>query len=222
MQEIEKKIKIRKQYYNEETGEVYVDEIVGFESVKIKKKELTVLINKDNVSKEDKEIALKGYLYSKKQLNSSFKRENQFLLKDCFSYSKNIEKAVIEELQKLSIYIVRLFLSADDFNYCIKFNRQTACKNWEDIYKAIHLTNKDNQQKFKKFCIKYDILRKIIKDKKDINNNLIQDVFFYFNPNYRKNSIYVVDHVLWLYMDIIEKNKTVDEFVIDLLKLKFE
>ena len=197
-------------------------EIVFEENIDLNKKNKTInksilknILQNNNLDKEQKISKIQQYLYCIGECNKS--NVNQYLLKDCFKYIKEIDKNIIQELKGLSIYVIKLYSIADSFNYCLKINRQTRCKTWEDIFKAIELKNITNQQKFKKFCIKNNLIRILIKDL-----GTTQEKYFYFNPNYKKNSCFVADNTLWLYLDIIEKNKTVNEFVIDLLKLKYE
>lgn len=219
---MEKEI-IKQIVFNEKTGEILAEEILFnfVKDKKISKKILSdILLDKD-LDKEYKIKKILQYLFCLKQANFNKNNILQIVLKDNFKYIKSIDKKIIEELKSLSIYIIKLYSIADEFNYCLKINRQTPCKCWEDIYKAIGLKNIISQQKFKTFCEKNNIVRIITIDKY-INNNKIKDKFYYFNPNYKKNSIFVSDFVLWLYKDIIKENNSVNEFVVDLLKLKYE
>lgn len=215
--------KFRQIVINDVSGEIIIDSIIKhFTNKKVSSAILEDILSNPYISKKDKINKILEYLHSTKQINSDSRASClQILLKDNFKYIKSLDESVINELKGLGIYIIKLYSIADSFNYCLKINRQERCKSWEDIFKAIGLSNHSSQNKFKDFCEKKNIVRTIVRERYENGKN-IKDRYFYFNPNYRKNSVFVCDFVLWLYDDIIRKNNSVDKFVLELLKLKYE
>lgn len=201
---------------NNSTGEVIDEEYLNTTShEKITKKIVKSILEDETVDSEYKISKIKQYLFSCKLLNP--KNSSQIRLFNNYNYEKKINKA-IEEIINISKYIIRLTNIADSFNNCLKINRQTPCESWEDIYKTIGLTNKISRQTFKNFCEKYSIVRKA----RFGNNNGVNWTRFYLNPCFRKSSDYITDYTLYVFHDIIEELKNINEFAIDLLKLKYE
>ena len=111
-----------------------------------------------------------------------------------------------------------MFKNTSSFSNCIKKNLKTPCETWNDIYEILKIDKRETQQKFKNFCLKYFIIRQVTITLNDNKKN----VRFYLNPCFYKNSDYIGSFVLYIFKDIIKENNSVNEFVIDLLKLKYE
>lgn len=74
-----------------------------------------------------------------------------------------------------------LLLSNKDF--ILMKNHKTPFKTWAEIYKAIGVSHKSTQSKFKKFCEKHDLVRKVkeyknTEDKKKITMYILNEELF--------------------------------------------
>lgn len=209
-------VNFKKIIINADTGEVLDEETIKeFTHCKITRNMLKNILLDEDTSKEYKISKIKQYLFCNKLLNP--KNLNQIRLFNNYEYERKINRA-IEEIINISKYIIRLANIADSFNNCLKMNHKSPCESWEDIYKAIGVTKPQSQSKFKNFCEKYTLVRKA----KFGNTNGVNWTRFYLNPCFRKSSDYITDYTMYIFHDIIKENKAVNEFVMDLLKLKFE
>lgn len=198
------------------TGEYTADyQATGKELLKNKKISNSILrsiINDIDVSSADKIKAILEYLYNNHEINQYYQIKLHCINKDVNEFKKR----KVEELDNLSFYLDKIETITSEFSYCIKYNNNPV-HNWSELFKAIKLTNINRQQKLKDFIIKYQLIaiKKVVVGRDE-------QVRFYLNPFLLKNSDCVNDYLLDMFKMFIKKNINVNEFVIDLLKLKFE
>lgn len=214
---MEKEINFTKIIINNITGEILDEEIINLKNDKdkITKTIIKEILSNPDINNETKIKKLLHYLFCRKLLNPI--KPSQIRVYNRYDYETKIYKA-IEDIINISKYIFRLINIADSYNNCLKINFKHPCETWCDIFEALSLSNKTVQQKFKKFCIKHSLIRKA-KFGEDSNFNWTR---FYLNPLFKKKNDYITDYTLYIFKDIFEDNKAVNEFVIDLLKLKYE
>lgn len=199
-----------------ETGEIILDNLTQKDLIankKINKSILKNILNDKSINKEDKIGAIWGYLFATKECNKYFQIKIHNIYKD----ANEFRKIKTQELESLCYYLDKIENITSEFSYCIKDLNNKPIHNWGDLFNAIELTNKNRQQKLKDFIIKYKLIA--------VNKVVVgrdEQTRFYLNPFLLKNSDCANDYLIDMFKMFLKKNININEFVIDLLKLKYE
>lgn len=190
---------------NEDTGEVIDLNCLELKSKKKVMKSMVDYMLKNAKSKEDVDMKL---LYTWCKLTGNIndwgqiKLKGEFISTDYFNLSK--------EDVLLFGYSARLIELANNYTNILMKNHKTAFKTWSEIYEAIGVLNKSTQSKFKKFCEKYDLVRKVkayknVGDKKAMTKYVL-------NPFIVRKGSFISQFTLAVFSDCVSNGRNIDDY----------
>lgn len=195
---------------DEETGEVIDLKTLELKTQKKIMKKMVDHMLTNAKSSEDVDMKL---LYSWCKLTGNIndwgqiKLQGEFISTDYFNLSK--------EDVLLFGYSARLIGLANNYTNILMKNHKTPYKNWKEIYESIGISKRQTQLKFKKFCEKQDLVRKVkafkeSDDKKSITRYVL-------NPFIIRKGCFISQFTLTVFSDYVVEGKNLDTYVFKFL-----